>query len=133
MGYDHSHDRCASLVARATDTEGLSTNSVAMSVTVNNSSNAAAVGSWSAPVALPAVAVNLILLPNSRVLFYQDGTTPTVWDYIANTFSTIPATPDLFCSGHALLSDGRILVAGGYGGSGTTIGINNAEISIPCN
>ncbi len=119
------------LVARATDTEGLSTNSVAISVTVNNSSNAAAVGSWSAPVALPAVAVNLILLPNNRVLFYQDGTTPTVWDYIANTFTTVPTTPNLFCSGHALLSDGRILVAGGYGGSGTTIGINNAEIFDP--
>ncbi len=119
------------LVARATNTEGLSTNSAAVSVTVNNSSNAASVGSWSSPVTLPAVAVNLILLPNNRVLFYQDGATPTVWDYIANTFDTVPATPDLFCSGHALLSDGRILVAGGYGGSGTTIGINNAEIFDP--
>jgi hypothetical protein len=119
------------LVARANDTEGLSTNSVAVTVTVNNSSNAAALGSWSAPVVLPAVAVNLILLPNNRVLFYQDGVTPTVWDYIANTFNTIPTTPNLFCSGHALLSDGRILVAGGYGGSGTTIGINNAEIFDP--
>lgn len=119
------------LVARATNIGGLSTNSSALSVTVNNSTDAATVGSWSAPVALPAVAVNLILLPNNRVLFYQDGATPTVWDYIANTFNTIPTTPNIFCSGHALLSDGRILVAGGYGGSGTAIGISNAEIFDP--
>lgn len=119
------------LAARAANTGGLYTTSSPVSVTVDNSANAAVVGSWSSVFKLPAVAVDLILLQNNRVLFYQDGSTPTVWDYVQNTFTNIPITPDLFCSGHALLSDGRILVVGGYGGSGTTIGIANAEIFDP--
>src|SRR4029077_17962661 len=80
---------------------------------------------------LPAVAVNLILLQNNKVLFYQDGATPTVWDYGMNTFTNIPTSVDLFCSGNALLSDGRILAVGGFGGSGGAIGVANAEIFDP--
>jgi N-acetylneuraminic acid mutarotase len=82
-------------------------------------------------VSLPAVAVNLILLQNNKVLFYQDGSTPTVWNYVLNTFTNVPAPADLFCSGHALLADGRVLVVGGYGESDSTIGIANAEVFDP--
>jgi Domain of unknown function (DUF1929)/Bacterial Ig domain/Glyoxal oxidase N-terminus/Kelch motif len=121
------------LAARARDSIGLATTSTAVAITVSNSSNSAVVGSWSSVVNLPAVAVNLILLQNNKVLFYQDGSTPTVWDYVVGTFNNIPAPADLFCSGHALLSDGRVLVVGGYGESATTIGINNAEIFDPSN
>ena len=98
---------------------------------MDNSGSPALVGQWSSPVTLPAVAVNLILLRNNQVLFYQDGTTPTVWNYVQNTFKSIPESADLFCSGHALLSDGRVLVVGGYGGSTNVYGIKNAEIFDP--
>ena len=121
------------LSARAFNTAGLNTTSAPVAVTVDNSGNPAIVGSWSGPVSLPAVAVNLILLKNNKVLFYQDGTTPTVWDYVNGTFTAVPTTPDLFCSGHALLSDGRVLVVGGFGGSSNSIGIANAEIFDPSN
>jgi hypothetical protein len=121
------------VAARARNISGLTATSTPVSVTVDNSGNAAIVGAWSAVVNIPAVAVDLILLKNSKVLFYQDGATPTVWDYINNTFTNIPTTADLFCSGHALLADGRVLIVGGYGGSGTTIGIANAEIFDPAN
>jgi Domain of unknown function (DUF1929)/Bacterial Ig domain/Glyoxal oxidase N-terminus/Carboxypeptidase regulatory-like domain/SdrD B-like domain/Kelch motif len=120
-----------SLAAAATDSVGLSTTSTPVEITVDNSSNASVVGSWSSPISTPAVAVDLILLQNNRVLFYQDGTTPTVWNYVTNTFTNIPESADIFCSGHALMSDGRILVVGGFGGSGTSIGIANAEIFDP--
>lgn len=116
------------LTAIATNSAGLSTVSTSVTVNVDNSGNPAVVGSWSTPVQTPAVAVNLILLPNNKLLFYQDGASPTVWDYINNLFTSISTTQDVFCSGHAALADGRILVVGGYGQSGSTIGIATAEI-----
>jgi hypothetical protein len=72
--------------------------------------------------------VNLMLLPNGKLFFYSNGNNPTVWDYNTNTFSNIVANPDLFCSGHAALADGRILIVGGFGGSSSNYGIANAEI-----
>jgi N-acetylneuraminic acid mutarotase len=116
------------LSATATNTAGLSATSTPITVTVDNSGNPAIVGSWSSPIQTPAVAVNLILLPNNKVLFYQDGASPTVWDYVNNLFTSISTTQDVFCSGHAALADGRVLVVGGYGGSGNSIGIATAEI-----
>jgi hypothetical protein len=107
------------------------TTSNTQTVIVDNSGNPAVVGSWSPMVNLPAVAVNLILLPNDKVMFYQDGPTATIWNYVQNTFTTVPTSVDLFCSGHALLSDGRILVVGGFGGSGSNFGIADAEIFDP--
>ncbi|MGH9517134.1 MAG: galactose oxidase-like domain-containing protein [Terriglobales bacterium] len=121
------------LSAIAYNSAGLSATANPITVTVDNSGNLAAVGSWSSPVNLPAVAVNLVLLKNDTLLFYQDGSTPTIWDYKNNTFTSVTAPVDLFCSGQTMLKDGRILVVGGYGGSGTQIGIPNAEIFDPSN
>jgi hypothetical protein len=119
------------LAARARDGAGLTATSNPQTIVVDNSGNPALVGSWSSVVNLPAVAVNLILLPNDRVMFYQDGTTATVWNYVQNTFTSVPISVNLFCSGHALLSDGRILVVGGFGGTAGNMGISNAEICDP--
>ena len=82
---------------------------------------------------LPTVAVNLIFLKNNKLLFYEDGSSVTLWDYINNTFTSLPINVDLFCSGHAVLADGRVLVVGGYGQSSNPIGIANAEIFDPSN
>jgi len=83
-------------------------------------------------VNLPTVAMNLILLKNNKLMFYEDGGSVTIWDYLNNVFTSAPVSVDLFCSGFASLADGRILVVGGYGGS-NTIGIANAEIFDPSN
>jgi hypothetical protein len=82
-------------------------------------------------VTIPTVAVNLILTSNNKLFFYEDGATATLWDYIGNTFTNIAAGANLFCSGHALLADGRVLAVGGFGGSGSNLGIPNAEIFDP--
>ncbi len=119
------------LAARARDGNGLSTTSTPVTVNVASTSNTAVVGQWSSVVSLPAVAVDLVLLQNDQVLFYQDGSTATVWNYVMNTFTSLPESANIFCSGHALLPDGRVLVVGGYGDSGSTIGITNAEIFDP--
>jgi hypothetical protein len=102
-------------------------------VTVDNSGNPAVIGSWSSVYTLPTVAVNLVLLHNNTVLFYEDGSTPTVWDYTNGNFNSITTNEDLFCSGHASLADGRVLMVGGYGGDSSHIGIANAEIFDPGN
>jgi hypothetical protein len=119
------------IAAIATDSTGQSTTSSPLAVMIDNSGNGAIVGSWSSPMNLNAVAVNLVLLKNGKLLFYDDGATPSVWDYNTNMFSAIPTNADLFCSGHAALADGRILVVGGYGDGSGSIGISNAEIFDP--
>jgi uncharacterized repeat protein (TIGR01451 family) len=119
------------LSATVFDSAGLSANAAPITVTVDNSGNAAIVGSWSTPVTIPTVAVNLLLLKNNTLLFYEDGSSATVWDYVANKFTNFPTSTDLFCSGHALMADGRVLAVGGYGQSSSTIGIANAEIFDP--
>jgi Domain of unknown function (DUF1929)/Bacterial Ig domain/Carboxypeptidase regulatory-like domain/Kelch motif len=121
------------LSAIAYNSTGMSATSSPISLMVDHSGNAAVVGSWSSVLSLPTVAMNLILLKNSKLMFYEDGGSATVWDYTNNVFTSIPTSVNLFCSGHASLADGRILVVGGYSGSSNPIGIANAEIFDPLN
>ncbi|HWH15504.1 MAG TPA: hypothetical protein VNT51_12230, partial [Miltoncostaeaceae bacterium] len=92
-------------------------------------SPAAAVGRWGAPQAMRVSAVNAVMLPTGRVLVI--GPTPRVasepnssdawtWDPETGIWRHVPppAGPDgrpinIWCSGHTLLPDGRVLVAGG--------------------
>jgi galactose oxidase len=93
---------------------------------------ACAVGLWDPIIQLPNVPVHTHLLPNGKVLFWGrrvdlngsmdqhecdvyllDPTTQEI------RRARSPAMPDgssvnLFCSGHAFLSDGRLFVAGGH-------------------
>ena len=65
-----------------------------------------------------------ILLRTGEVIFLESGTDTILWDptnEVTPTFTVIPGattglTADLFCSGHAVLSDGKLLVVGGGGG-----------------
>jgi hypothetical protein len=54
-----------------------------------------------------------VLLPTGRVLAFG-RTAPQIWNPANGAFSPVPAPANLFCSGHALLSDGRVLFAGGH-------------------
>ncbi|HET9381010.1 MAG TPA: kelch motif-containing protein [Streptomyces sp.] len=84
-------------------------------------------GSWS-QVAIPEKfrtnAIHAALLHTGKVLIvagsgneqkkFDAGSFDTVlWDPVKNTFKKIPTPEDFFCSGHAQLPDGRMLVAGG--------------------
>lgn len=87
--------------------------------------SACGVGKWSLnSTPAPVRAVHAALLKNGHVLLIQgSGNDPnlfaantfttTEWNPVANTFRTIPTPYDMFCSGHAALPDGRLLVAGG--------------------
>ena len=84
----------------------------------------AAVGKWDALVSWDIVPLHLSLLPTGKLLAwgkYEAGTTamanPRLWNPAAGQPSTaLPLpTPDmLFCSGHALMADGRLMVSGGH-------------------
>lgn len=64
------------------------------------------------------------LLRTGEVVFIESGTDTILWDptdEVTPRFTAIPGsvtglTADLFCSGHAFLSDGKLLVVGGGGG-----------------
>lgn len=75
-------------------------------------------GQWAAPIAWPAVAINAVLLPNRKVLTYgRNLHVPTLWSPSSpSTFTDLIRPADIFCSGHALMRDGRLLVTGGHAG-----------------
>ena len=84
-------------------------------------------GSWSRvdiPEEYRTNAIHAALLHTGKVLIvagsgneqkkFDEGSFDTVlWDPAKDTFKKIPTPDDFFCSGHAQLPDGRLLVAGG--------------------
>jgi hypothetical protein len=124
-----------SLTARARDGAGNQTVSTAIAVTVANStsSDPAVVGLWSQVLNWPLVAIHMTLMPDGKVLVWDDHTDATgaaVFDPATLTVSARPfLNANLFCAGQNLLSDGRVFVAGGHNGS--HIGITAATIFNP--
>jgi hypothetical protein len=78
------------------------------------SATAADAGSWTQPFPWPSVAIHLSLLPTGKVLSWGLLGEPAVWDPETGQFTEVPSQEELFCSGHTLLPDGRVLVAGGH-------------------
>src|SRR4029453_16823444 len=86
------------------------------------------VGEWGPVVDWPVVGVHVALLPNGKVLAYDsvgdnatetypvhDHTRATVWDPATGTQTPVDVNTgfNVFCSGLAHLSDGRLFLAGG--------------------
>ena len=128
------------LTAVATDNSGTTTTSSPVNVTVN--STAPGTGAWSSIIPLPIIPIHMQMLPNGKVLIYQDDNNPNynidgsrgpgltvayVWDLSAGTFTEIDNTTDnLFCGGHSFLPDGRLLITGGHISDG--VGIRTTTI-----
>ena len=86
-------------------------------VSFDRPANAAVAGQWAAPFTWPALAIHANLLPNGKVLTWgRSDREPVLWDPSTNSFGSAARPVDLFCSGHALLPDGRLFVAGGHSG-----------------
>ena len=77
-----------------------------------------ALGAWSQPVDWPLVAVHTSMLSNGKVAVWDafDAAVGSerIWDPATTSFESTPSGFNLFCSGHTLLPDGRLFVAGGH-------------------
>ncbi len=107
----------------------------AAEITVFRTPNPAAAGQWGPVLTFPIVPVSAVLLPGNRVLSFSaysatafglgDGYTQTaILDLTTGTVSqrTVADTGhEMFCSGIALLPDGRVLVNGGSDSGKTSI------------
>ncbi len=92
----------------------------------------AEVGQWSGLMAWPSNGTHTILLPTGKVLTWEEYTPSELhlWDP-ATGGVTVAAHPgfNVFCAGHAFMSDGRLLVAGGH--LDANLGLPNASIYDP--
>ena len=96
-------------------------------------------GEWSAPFDLQVEGIHTTLLPTGRVLLFQRpklsyGSDARVWDPATGAIDDVSfaSARDLFCAGHSLLPDGRILVTGGHvHGAGSELGADQTDIFDP--
>jgi hypothetical protein len=107
------------------------TMSQVQSVVVSFATDAAEalVGAWGAPLPWPSVAIHAQLLPNGTVMtFGRMDHNPVLWDpNNSGVFDSATRPADFFCSGHAFLPDGRLLVTGGHSGT-DNLGIKTAYL-----
>ncbi len=103
----------------------------ALPAALSYSTDPSLTGQWSAPISWPNVTVHTVLMANGKVLSWQDGGTPAVWDPATGLFTSVPlGTVDLFCAGQTVFADGRVFVIGGCNPA-TGNGISNANIFDP--
>ena len=106
-----------------------------IAVSFASAQDPANVGQFSPVMNWPYKAVHAHLLPTGKVLYwsqYSYGYYPQLWNPSSNT--NTPATQteaNVFCSGHAFLPDGQLLIAGGH--LDTYVGLPNAYTYNPLN
>ncbi len=90
-------------------------------IDVNALPSEATTGKWGSVVTWPIVPLHMHMMPNGKILAWGRQDQPWVWSPPDDgdpsgpgSFEDAPVNDMLFCSGHALLSDGRLLVSGGH-------------------
>src|SRR3954447_2623170 len=92
--------------------------STSVVVSFDKPANKALLGAWGSPVNWPVLSIHASVLPDGKVLTWgRSDRQETLWDPTTGSFQSIPRPADLFCSGHALLPDGRLIVMGGHSGT----------------
>jgi Domain of unknown function (DUF1929)/Glyoxal oxidase N-terminus len=82
----------------------------------------ASAGAWSDPINTDIVGIHSTVLPTGKVLWFgfkndtdHEGQS-TVFNPVDNQLESTTSPPNLFCSGHTIVPDGRVWVAGGHHG-----------------
>src|SRR5690606_28279633 len=95
-------------------------------------------GRWSSVMEWPHIAIHMTVLPDGQVLTWGGGeptardhrTTATTWNPANGRHTPAPVLNiDIFCSGHAVMPDGRVFIAGGH--IADSIGIPDTRIFDP--
>ena len=76
------------------------------------SSTRAVEGRWDPPFSTPVVAVHMHVVPTGKVFLWGDTGDGQLWDATSG-FIPVSKTFRMYCSGHTILPDGRVLVVGG--------------------
>jgi hypothetical protein len=105
------------------------------SINISPLPSEASTGAWSPLVNWDIVPLHMSLMPNGRIIawgkFEQDGTTmamPRIWDPSNGSPAGAPMIQldtMLFCAGHNLLPDGRLMVSGGHKADDQGINVTN--------
>jgi hypothetical protein len=95
----------------------------------------ATTGKWDPPVSWSIVPLHITLLPTGKYLAwgkFEVGTSvmanPRLWDPSAGPPTTaiqVRADTMLFCSGHTLMADGRLMVSGGHKNDARGLDVTN--------
>ncbi|MFN0148825.1 MAG: galactose oxidase-like domain-containing protein [Dehalococcoidia bacterium] len=90
----------------------------------------ATTGEWGAVVNTGTLMQHAVLMPNSnKVLYFTSGGDARVVDLTSGLITSVPTqSSNLFCAGHAILSDGRAIVIGGDDAGQTAAGIRDTNI-----
>ncbi len=94
------------------------------------------IGSWSAPFDLGVSGIHTVVLPNGKVLLISrkavtTGPLARVWNPANGTIINVDhptASRQVYCAGHSLLADGRVLFAGGNLRVGAKDGVKLADL-----
>ncbi len=74
-------------------------------------------GQWSAVLNFSSPAIHAHVMTGGNVHYWPSGGNPTIrrWNYVTGGIDTraLAGVPSVFCSSHAFLSNGHLLVAGG--------------------
>src|SRR5207253_8131963 len=90
----------------------------------------ATVGQWSPVMTWPYEAIHAHLLPTGKVIFWDRGDHSQLWDPASNAVTAAtPSGANIFCSGHAFLPNGQIVVTGGHISS--FVGLRSAYLYSP--
>ena len=74
-------------------------------------------GQWGPVQNWPLVAVHSIQLYTGEILMFdawEIPARPRLWNPVTNVFTDVPVPAGIFCSGHSVLPDGKVVVVGGH-------------------
>jgi hypothetical protein len=90
----------------------------------------ATVGEFSSMMSWPYEAIHAHVLPTGKVFFWTRGDHSQLWDPASNIVTAAaPSGANIFCSGHAFLPNGQVLVTGGH--ISNFVGLPNAYLYNP--